>query len=279
MIVYGSEIAKELKQELKERIAKLKKRRPELDVILVGDNKASLSYIKSKEKASAAVGITFRLHHLKEDTSQDEVLKLIEKLNGDKEVDAILVQLPLPRHIDSRLILNAIKPDKDVDGLTDYNAGRLSLGEDGFVPCTPLGIMKILEKMDVDITGKRAVVVGRSNLVGLPVARLLLKKDATVTIAHAKSKDLRSITKEADILVVAIGKGRYIDDTYIKAGAYVIDVGIDHVDGKLCGDVDFDKVVDKVKAITPVPKGVGPMTVCMLLENVYKAYLIHEESI
>ena len=279
MIIYGSEIANELKQELKEKIAKIKKRKPELDVILVGDNKASLSYIKSKEKASAAVGITFRLHHLKEDTSQDEVLKLIEKLNGDKEVDAILVQLPLPRHIDSRLILNAIKPDKDVDGLTDYNAGRLSLGEDGFVPCTPLGIMKILEKMDVDITGKRAVVVGRSNLVGLPVARLLLKKDATVTIAHAKSKDLRSITKEADILVVAIGKGRYIDDTYIKDGAYVIDVGIDHVDGKLCGDVDFDKVVDKVKAITPVPKGVGPMTVCMLLENVYEAYLIHEESI
>ncbi len=272
MIIDGSKLAQSYKDALKEKIAKLD-RRPKLTVILIGDNKASISYIKSKHKAAAYVGIDFELIRREETIEEAELIALIDELNTDDTVDGILVQMPLPSHIDDRAIMDAIDPDKDVDGLNVLNAGRLSLREDGFVPCTPLGVMAILKEMKVDVKGMHAVVVGRSDLVGSPLSRLLLNADATVTVCHAKTQDLRSITRTADILIIAIGKARYIDDTYIKEGAYVIDVGINHADGKLCGDVDFDKVVTKVKAITPVPKGVGPMTVCMLMENVYRAYM------
>ena len=271
MIINGTELALRYKDELKAKIEKLEVK-PKLAVVLVGDNKASISYIKSKEKAASYVGIDFLLIKKEEDTTQTELLKLIDDLNHDDIVDGILVQMPLPKHIDEKVIMDHIDPDKDVDGLNKLNVGKLALHEDGFVPCTPLGVMAILKEMGVDIKGKHAVVIGRSALVGSPLSKLLLNNDATVTVCHRNTEDLRSITKMADILVVAIGRAKYIDDSYIKEGAYVVDVGINHVDGKLCGDVDFDKVVDKVKAITPVPKGVGPMTVCMLMENVYKAY-------
>lgn len=275
MIISGSELAREYKDALKEKIALIKGRKPCLCVILVGNDKASLSYIASKQKASHYVGIDFILLHY-EDITEEELIKKIKELNDDDMIDGILVQLPLPIAIDERRILNTIDPDKDVDGLTDLNAGRLSLGEDGFVPCTPLGIMAILLKAKVDLKGKEVVVIGRSNLVGLPVSRLLLKANATVTVCHSKTEDLKAICQRADVLVVAIGRGRYIDDTYVKDGAVVIDVGINHIDGKLCGDVDFDKVAAKASLITPVPKGVGPMTVCMLMENVYRAYMKNE---
>ncbi len=276
MIVYGSELAKKLKERLKAKIADLKGRRPKLAVILVGDDSASISYVKSKSKAALEVGIDFELIELAKDCDQKTIVSKIEALNADRSVDGILVQLPLPKAINEREVLNAIRPDKDVDGLTIANAGKLFLKEDGFVPCTPLGIMAILKEMGVEIAGKKACVIGRSNLVGLPVSRLLLNADATVVICHSKTQDLAAIAKEADILIVAIGKPRFIDSSYVKEGAYVVDVGINRVDGKLCGDVDFEDVKDKVCAITPVPKGVGPMTVCMLLENVYKAYKGHE---
>ena len=271
MIINGTELALRYKDELKAKIEKLEVK-PKLAVVLVGDNKASISYIKSKEKAASYVGIDFLLIKKEEDTTQTELLKLIDDLNHDDTVDGILVQMPLPKHIDAKMIMDHIDPDKDVDGLNKLNVGKLALHEDGFVPCTPLGVMAILKEMGVDIKGKHAVVIGRSSLVGSPLSKLLLNADATVTVCHRNTQDLKSITRLADILVVAIGRAKYIDDSYIKEGAYVVDVGINHVDGKLCGDVDFDKVVDKVKAITPVPKGVGPMTVCMLMENVYKAY-------
>ena len=271
MIINGTGLALRYKDELKAKIEKLEVK-PKLAVVLVGDNKASISYIKSKEKAASYVGIEFLLIKKEEETTQDELIKLIDDLNKDDTVDGILVQMPLPKHIDAKMIMDHIDPDKDVDGLNKLNVGKLALHEDGFVPCTPLGVMAILKEMGVDIKGKHAVVIGRSSLVGSPLSKLLLNADATVTVCHRNTQDLKSITRLADILVVAIGQARYIDDSYIKEGAYVVDVGINHVDGKLCGDVDFDKVVDKVKAITPVPKGVGPMTVCMLMENVYKAY-------
>lgn len=276
MIVYGSELAKKLKAQLKVKIAALKGRRPKLAVILVGDDPASISYVKSKSKAALEVGIDFELIELAKDCDQKTIVSKIEALNSDLSVDGILVQLPLPKAINEREVLNTIRPDKDVDGLTIANAGKLFLKEDGFVPCTPLGIMAILKEMGTEIAGKKACVIGRSNLVGLPVSRLLLNADATVVTCHSKTCDLAAIAKEADILIVAIGRPRFIDSSYVKEGAYVVDVGINRVDGKLCGDVDFEDVKDKVGAITPVPKGVGPMTVYMLLENVYKAYKGHE---
>ena len=277
MILYGNELAKQLKEELKEKIVNLK-RKPGLAVILVGDDKASLSYIRSKKKATEEVGIDFYFHHLPGDIGQKSLIDLINKLNNDDKIDGILVQLPLPKGYDVHTILQHIRPDKDVDGLTETNAGKLSLGYDGLVPCTALGVLEILKAMGAPIKGQRAVVIGRSNLVGIPTARLLNKENATVTICHRHTQDLRSITKTADILVVAIGNPHFIDATYIKEGAYVVDVGINYVDGKICGDVDFDSVAPLTSAITPVPKGVGPMTVCALMMNVYKAYHYHQKD-
>lgn len=271
-IVFGSELAKRLKDNLKEEINSFKEK-PRLAIILIGDNEASLSYIKSKEKACSYTGIDSILYHYN-NIEQDNLIKLIKELNSDNNIDGILLQLPLPKHLDERIIINTIDPNKDVDGLTDINMGKLFTGQESFVPCTPLGIIQILKEMKVELEGKNVCVIGRSNLVGLPVSRLLTKYNATVTLCHSKTKNLKDISSKADILIVAIGKPKYIDNTYIKDGAYVIDVGINKVDNHLCGDVDFDNVKDKVAAITPAPKGVGPMTVCMLMYNVVKAFKI-----
>ena len=271
-IVYGSELSLEIKEKLKEEVNTFKGRKPCLSVILVGDNPASVSYVRGKNKACVEIGIDCRQIDLPATTSEEELISKINELNEDNSVDGILVQLPLPNGLNEKKILEHISPSKDVDGLHPYNAGKLLLGEDGFYPCTPLGIIELLKKMEVNLEGKNVVVVGRSNLVGLPVSRLLTKANATVTITHSKTKDLPSICKQADVLVVAIGKAKFITKEYVKEGAYVIDVGVNRVDGKLCGDVDFENVKDICSAITPVPKGVGPMTITMLLSNTIKSY-------
>ncbi len=275
-IVYGSELSLEIKEKLKKETETFKGRKPQLAVVLVGEDPASVSYVKGKNKACGEVGIDCMQINLPEETTEKELLSLIEELNGNSEVDGILVQLPLPKQICEKNILNSISPLKDVDGLHPINAGKLFMGEEAFYPCTPSGIIELLNKMGVDPDGKNVVVVGRSNLVGLPVARLLLMKNATVSICHSHTKNLKEICSKADILIAAIGKARFFTSEYIKEGAYVIDVGVNRVDGKLCGDVDFENVKDKCAAITPVPKGVGPMTITMLLANTIKAYKLHE---
>lgn len=282
-VVYGSEIAKEVKANLKEEIRFIKetgKRSPKLVVVLVGDNQASLSYVKGKEKACYEVGMESELITLSTQTSEIELLSLIEQLNKDVMVDGILVQLPLPKHIDEHKILFAISPDKDVDGFHPYNIGKLMLQEDTFISCTPKGILRILETIGLDdLSGKQAVVIGRSNIVGKPVAQLLLNKNATVTICHSKTKNIESITSQADIVIASVGKARLITKDWIKKGAIVIDVGINRDEnGKLCGDVDFDDVKDKASYITPVPKGVGPMTIAMLMENTLESYHKREQK-
>lgn len=276
-VIYGSEIAKDIKANLKIEIDQLKaegKRIPKLVVVLVGDNQASLSYVRGKEKACQAVGMENDLVTLPETTTEEELLKLIDQLNQDAQVDGILVQLPLPAHINEKDIIFAIDPTKDVDGFHPYNVGKLMLQEETFVSCTPKGIMRILETIGFDdLSGKRAVVVGRSNIVGKPVAQLLLNKNATVTICHSRTKDIEAICREADILIAAIGKAKYINRNWVKEGAVVIDVGINRDENnKMCGDVDFEDVKEVCSFITPVPKGVGPMTIAMLLENTLQSY-------
>lgn len=275
-IVYGSELSQELKDSLKIEIKKIEGRKPVLAVVLVGENPASVSYVRGKNKACIEVGMECRQIDLPEDTKEEDLLNLVKELNEDKLVDGILVQLPLPNHINQKKVLQTIDPNKDVDGLHTINAGKLFLGEDGFVPCTPLGVMKLLERMKCEIAGKEVVVIGRSNLVGLPASRLLTNANATVTICHSKTKNLQEVCKRADILVVAMGKAKFVTKEFVKPGAYVIDVGVNRLDGKLCGDVDFENVKDIAEAITPVPKGVGPMTITMLLFNTLKAYKLHE---
>ena len=274
-IIYGSELAMELKEEMKEEVSALarEKRVPCLAVILVGDNPASLSYVTAKEKACQEIGLTSKPYRLPATSTQAEVEEVIKKCAKDEEVDGILLQLPLPKGLNEAQALECIPAEKDVDGLTTMNVGKFFLGQDSFVPCTPLGIMEILKKMNCEIDGKRAVVIGRSKLVGTPIARLLQNAGATVTICHSRTKDLPSITKEADILVAAVGKPQLFGKEYVKDGAYVIDVGVNRLEnGKLCGDMKFDEVEPIAAAITPVPKGVGPMTICMLLRNTIEAY-------
>lgn len=275
-LLYGSELAQKLRAEMKVKIDALKEsgeRIPCLAVILVGNNPASLSYVRGKEKACAEIGIDSKMIHLDETISQEELEQEIKKCNEDPSVDGILLQLPLPKGLDETRAITTIDPSKDVDGLHPINVGKLYLGEEGFVPCTPKGCVKILEEMGCDIDGKKAVVVGRSKLVGAPVARLLQNANATVTICHSHTKDMKAVCKEADILIVAIGKEKFVNHEYVKEGAYVVDVGINRQEnGKLCGDVDTDDVLPYAKAITPVPKGVGPMTICMLLDNTLESY-------
>lgn len=275
-VVYGSELSKEYRLKMKEEIDALRiegKRIPKLAVVLVGNNPASLSYVTGKKKACANIGMESLVEVMSEDTTMDELLNKIDSLNKDQTIDGILVQLPLPKHLDETKAILAIDPSKDVDGLHPLNIGKFYSGLNCMVPCTPLGVMELLKRMDCKIEGKRAVVLGRSKLVGTPVARLLQNENATVTVCHSRTKDLKEVCKEADIVVAAIGQPKMIDHTYIKDGAYVIDVGIHRMDnGKLCGDVDFDDVVEHTTKITPVPKGVGPMTICMLLANTMKAY-------
>lgn len=273
-LIDGKAIAAQIKEELKEQVAALKEqgREVSLAVIQVGEDKASSVYVNNKKKACEYIGIRSLSYHLPEEVSEEELLKLINTLNQDDAVNGILVQLPVPKHIDEDRVIKAINPKKDVDGFHPQSVGALSIGQPGFVSCTPAGIIELLKRSNVEITGKECVVVGRSNIVGKPMALLLLRENGTVTVCHSKTADLRAVTKRADILVVAIGKPQFIDETYVKEGAVVIDVGI-HRDenNRLCGDVNFDRVKDVAEKITPVPGGVGPMTICMLMHNVVKA--------
>ena len=273
-IIDGKMISKQLKDELKSEVEQLKKagKKCALAVIQVGDDAASSVYVGNKKKACEYIGIESLSYKLPENTSEDELLALIEKLNADSNVHGILCQLPLPKHMNEEHIVKAISPEKDVDGFHAENVGALVTGTEGFVSCTPAGIIELLKRSDVTIEGKHCVVIGRSNIVGKPMALLLLRENATVTVCHSKTRNLRDICKQADILVVAIGKPLYIDASYVKKGATVVDVGI-HRDenNKLCGDVDFQKVEPVCGAITPVPGGVGPMTIAMLMKNCVEA--------
>lgn len=272
----GKKISSDLKEELKEKVAELKKEGISvcLAVIQVGNDPASAVYVRNKKKACAFIGIESESYELPEETTQEELLALIDRLNKDDHVNGILVQLPVPAHIDDKKVIEAIAPAKDVDGFHPWNVGALSTGEPGFVSCTPAGVIELLKRSGIGIDGKECVVVGRSNIVGKPMAMLLLRENGTVTICHSHTKNLKEVCKRADILIAAIGKPRFFDDSYIKEGAAVIDVGIHrNEDNKLCGDVDYDKVVDKVSAITPVPGGVGPMTIAMLMHNCVEAAL------
>ncbi len=273
-IIDGKKISAEIKEELKETVAQLKTEGINacLAVIQVGNDPASSVYVGNKKKACAFIGIDSKSYELPEETTQEELLSLIADLNEDPAVDGILVQLPIPKHMDEKEVIHAISPKKDVDGFHPQSVGALSIGEEGFVSCTPAGIIQLLKRSNIEIEGKECVIVGRSNIVGKPMGMLLLRENGTVTICHSRTKNLREVCKRADILVAAIGKPKYFDDTYVKEGAVVIDVGIHRgADNKLCGDVDFDKVVDKVSAITPVPGGVGPMTIAMLMNNCVEA--------
>lgn len=274
-LFYGSELSSTLVAEMKTKVDTYRlqgRRAPRLDTIIVGNNPASLSYIKGKHNKCLQAGIENVVHHLEEQITQSQLEEEIQKCNENDNCDGILLQMPLPAHLDENQAILKMNPSKDVDGLHPINIGHLFSGEPRFVPCTPLGVMKILEALHVDLTGKQAVVVGRSRLVGNPVARLLQDANATVTICHSKTKDLASVTRNADILVVAMGRPQVIRSEYVKEGAVVIDVGINRVDGHLCGDVDTQDVLDKVSYITPVPKGVGPMTICALLLNTLQSY-------
>ena len=275
-ILDGKSYAQQIRQELKEKTKQhmiVIGRRPKLVIISVGDDPASKVYVRNKISAAEEVGVAAHHFHMIAELVDTEYVKgIIAKINEDTEIDGIMVQLPLPKHLNATEILNAIAPEKDVDGLTYAQAGKLQHGDDtALIPCTPQGIIKLLKHYDIELSGKYCVVVGRSNIVGKPMATLMLNEDATVTVCHSKTNNLKEITQTADILIVALGKAKFITADYVKDGAVVVDVGINRCDGKLCGDVDFDAVKDKCSYITPVPGGVGPMTIASLLENVVKA--------
>ena len=284
-IIDGKSIAQEIREKIKKEVEELKEKYdivPGLVTILVGDDPASISYVKGKQKTAQALGFYSVEERLPENVSEDELIKLIDKYNKDLRIHGILVQLPLPKSINERRVINAIDPRKDVDGFHPINVGKMIIGEPCFLPCTPYGILVILEKIGCQVEGAEAVVVGRSNIVGKPIANLLMQKrktvgNATVTICHTRTKDLAFHTKRADILIVAVGKPKFITADMVKEGAIVIDVGVNRIgttpEGKaiLCGDVDFDAVKEKVSAITPVPGGVGPMTITMLMKNTLEA--------
>lgn len=270
LLLNGFELAKQCRAELAERV-KAMSRAPKLAVILVGDNPASAIYVRNKEKAAAEVGVESLVYRL-DSATQEELTALIEQLNADETVDGILVQMPLPAPLNEQEILQTINPAKDVDGFHPLNLGKLLIGEPAPVACTPKGCMRLIRLAKQDLTGLRAVVIGRSVIVGKPMAQLLLNANCTVTTAHSKTRDLPALCRSADIVVAAIGKPKTVKADWIKDGAIVIDVGINRLeDGKLCGDVDFEACFDKCAAITPVPKGVGPMTIAMLLENTVEA--------
>ena len=269
-IIDGKKISLEIKNELKEKVSNMQEK-PKLVVISVGDNPASKVYVGQKEKCANYIGINYQHMHF-DNISDDELINVIKKLNEDKKVNGIIVQLPLPNDMDEVRIVNTINPMKDVDGLTYLNAGLLLNNKTSLVSCTPKGIMELLKREKINIEGANVVVIGRSILVGKPMMNLLINANATVTLCHSKTKDLAKITRKADILIVAIGKKEFIKKEMVKRGSIIIDVGINRVDGKLYGDVDFNDVYSKVKKITPVPGGVGPMTVVMLMQNVCDAY-------
>lgn len=273
-LIDGKELAKEIRLDLKKEVEELNKKgiNPKLAVILVGEDPASKVYVRNKSKACNEAGIEFEEFILSEDTKQAELMNLIEKLNDDKNINGILLQSPIPKHLDIMQAFYKINPEKDVDGFHPVNVGRLSIGEDTFISCTPYGIMKMLEKYEIPVEGRHAVVIGRSNIVGKPLVQCLLDKNATVTVCHSRTKNLKEITKQADILIAAVGKRNIVTEDMVKENAVVIDVGMNRNDeGKLCGDVDFENVSKIASHITPVPGGVGPMTIAMLLANVVKA--------
>ena len=274
IIINGKELAAKVRANLKIEVDGLKEKGifPKLAVIMVGNDSASAVYVRNKSKACNEIGVEFEEFLLPENTTREELLNLIEELNNRKDVNGILLQSPIPKHLDIREAFNAIDYKKDVDGFHRINVGILAIGEDCFVSCTPAGVMRMLEEYKIDIEGKHAVVIGRSNIVGKPLAQCLLNKNATVTICHSRTKNLGEITKQADILVAAIGKPKFVTVDMVKEGAVVIDVGINrNEDGKLVGDVDYQNVESKAAYITPVPGGVGPMTIAMLMENVVKS--------
>lgn len=273
-LIDGKKISQEIKDELKETVASLQSKGIEgaLAVIQVGNDPASSVYVRNKKKACEYIGIRSESYELPEETTEDELLALIETLNEDPKVNGILCQLPVPEHMDEQKIIRTIAPSKDVDGFHTQNVGALVVGQQGFVSCTPAGVIQLLKRSGIEISGKHCVVVGRSNIVGKPMALLMLQENATVTICHSRTSDLKSVCKQADILIVAVGKPKMITAEYVKEGATVIDVGIHRQeDGKLCGDVDFDQVEPVAGAITPVPGGVGPMTIAMLMNNCVEA--------
>lgn len=274
-IINGKEISQSVKDKVREEAALLAQggRKPCLAVIIVGSDPASKIYVGNKKKACEYCGMTSLEYALDENTTQEELLSLIEKLNNDAEVDGILCQLPLPRHINEDKVINAISPLKDVDGFHPVNVGALVAGTAGFIPCTPAGIIELIKSTGTDISGKHCVVIGRSNIVGKPAALLMLRENATVTVCHSRTKDLAGTVASADIIIAAVGKSGFVTADMVKPGAVVIDVGINRLpDGKICGDVDFEAVSEKASAITPVPGGVGPMTIAMLMKNTLEAY-------
>lgn len=276
-IIDGKSLSSNIKMELNAEINKLNIK-PMLVVIQVGNDEASSVYVNNKEKSALNIGMNFKHMHFEENISEKELIGEISRLNNDKEVNGIIVQLPLPKHLDSKKIINHINPIKDVDGLTNVNLGKLVSGGYCLTSCTPTGIMHLLKEYNVNLCGKHAVIVGRSNLVGKPLIHMLLEEDATVTVTHSKTKNLENFTKQADILIVAVGKKHLIKESMIKDGAVVIDVGINRIDGKLYGDVDYEEVIKKASLITPVPGGVGPMTVAMLLKNTLKSYYMMNKN-
>ncbi|MDD6037945.1 MAG: bifunctional methylenetetrahydrofolate dehydrogenase/methenyltetrahydrofolate cyclohydrolase FolD [bacterium] len=270
VLIDGKKISQEIKDELKNKVAKLKEQGIEgaLAVIQVGTDPASSVYVRNKKRACEYIGIRSESYELAEDTTEEELLALIDRLNHDDAINGILCQLPIPAHMDENKIIRAISPEKDVDGFHTQNVGALVVGQSGFVSCTPAGVIQLLKRSNIEIAGKNCVVVGRSNIVGKPMSLLMLQENATVTICHSKTADLKAMCKQADIIIVAIGKPKFITEEYVKEGAVVIDVGIHrNADGTLCGDVDFDQVMPHAAAITPVPGGVGPMTIAMLMNN------------
>jgi len=273
-IINGKEIGQEIRNSVAERVSRLKEQglTPGLAVVLVGDNQASATYVRNKQKSCEAIGMFSELIKLAEETTQEELLAQIELLNNREDIHGILVQLPLPKHIDEDTVIATIAVEKDVDGFSPVSVGKMMLGQETFLPCTPFGVMKLLEYSGIDISGKHAVIVGRSHIVGKPMGQLLLQKDATVTYTHSRTPDLPSFTKQADLLIVAIGRANFITKEHVKEGAVVIDVGMNRDENnKLCGDVNYSEVDGIASHITPVPGGVGPMTITMLLFNTVQA--------
>ena len=279
-LIDGKKISKQIKDELKEEVQRLGEsgKNACMAVVQVGNDPASSVYVNNKKKACAYIGIGSKSYELPEATTEEELVALVEDLNADETVNGILVQLPLPAHIDADRIIRTISPDKDVDGFHPVSVGRLWIGEKGFLSCTPAGIIQLLKRSGIAIEGKECVVIGRSNIVGKPMAALLLRENGTVTVAHSRTKDLKEVAKRADILIVAIGKKKFITAEYVKEGAVVIDVGMHRDENNhLCGDVDFEDVEPHTSAITPVPGGVGPMTIAMLMDNCVETMRTQEE--
>ena len=274
-VISGKVIAEEIREEIKRSIEDAKDkgyRVPCLVTILVGNDGGSIYYLNNQRKLCEKLGLESKAILLEENIKEEELISLIKKLNEDKTVDGIMLQLPLPKNFNEALVTNSISPEKDVDGLTDYNNGKFYKGQDAFVPCTPRSVLHLIKSTGVDIKGKNAVVIGRSNIVGKPVAQLLLNENATITICHSKTQNIKEVCKNADIIVVAIGRPLFLDDSFVKEGAIVIDVGTSSVDGKITGDVDFKKVINKSGHLTPVPGGVGAVTTTLLLKNTCEAW-------